>query len=187
MSAGDRATLADLVALLAPTLGQEKSEEVVAEAARSVGILVDEFSASRAHALLDQLGRSPGMVGVAARFARTRFEVRPHDGEPVEEPPVSSGGTRRESKPSSGRMEAVPQRIERKQIVGLLAPTLGDEKSEEVVLAAVTRRQLPEETLDQQQALAVLEDLAAQHGLVGVTARFAKARLILLFRGLKGS
>jgi hypothetical protein len=187
MSAGDRATLAEVVALLAPTLGQEKSEEVVAEAARSLGILVDEFSASRAVALLDTLGKAPGMVGVAARFARTRFEGRPHDGEAAEEPPISSGGTRRESKPSSGRMESAPQRVERKQIVGLLAPTLGDEKSEEVVVGAITRRQLPKDTLDQQQALEVLEDLAAQHGLVGVTARFAKARLILLFRGPKGS
>lgn len=181
MPSGERATLAELVALLAPTLGQEKSEEVVAEAARSLGVLVDEFSVSRAIALLDALGRAPGMVGVAARFARTRFEGRPHDAGASDEAPISSGGTRRESKPSSGRAEVAPHRVDRKQIVNLLAPTLGEEKSEEVILAACTRRQLPVDTLDQNQALTLLEDLAAQHGLVGVTARFAKARLILLF------
>jgi hypothetical protein len=84
-------------------------------------------------------------------------------------------------------MEIANQRVERVQIVNLLAPTLGEEKSEEVVLAALTRRQLPLDTLDQKQALTLLEDLAAQHGLVGVTARFAKARLILLFPSPKNS
>ena|SRR5579859_895773 len=186
MSSGERTTLAEVVALLAPTLGQEKSEEVVGETARSLGILGDEFTVSKALAVLDALGKWSGMVGVAARFARTRFEGRPHEGAVVDEAPVSSGGTRREAKPSSGRMPAAPHRVDRKQIVNLLAPTLGDEKSEEVVVAALSRRQLPLDTLDQKQALIVLEDLAAQHGLVGVTARFAKARLILLFPPPKG-
>jgi hypothetical protein len=185
MGGSERTTLADLVALLAPTLGQEKSEEVVAEGARSLGILADEFSASRAVALLEALGRSPGMVGVAARFARTRFDARAQDA--IEEAPTSSGGAKRESKPSSGRMEVAPPRVARKQVVQLLAPTLGEEKSEEVVLAALRRRHLPEDALDQDQALTLLEDLAAQHGLIGITARFAKARLILLFRPAKSS
>ena len=40
---------------------------------------------------------------------------------------------------------------------------------------------LPEDRLDRDQAGALFEDLAQQAGLVGVTARFAKARLILAF------
>ncbi len=69
------------------------------------------------------------------------------------------------------------------ELVGLLAGTVGQERAEEAVLDAVRRLGLPSRALSRDQILAVLDDLAARAGLVGVTARFAKARAILLFGG----
>jgi hypothetical protein len=67
--------------------------------------------------------------------------------------------------------------MRRSQLVGLLAPTLGLEKSEEVVTAAVRRLRLGvSDELTVAQALAILDDLTQTPGIVGVVARFVKAR-----------
>jgi hypothetical protein len=201
--------LLELVALLAPTLGQEKSHDVVEEAARALGITADEVETAVALRLLEALGKESGIVGVAARFARQRFESRPaaENANAQEEPPISSGPSSAPSSapsssptsaassaassggPSSGprriggpRHGSTPKRtVERHSLVALLAPTLGQEKAEDVVVGALRLLGLPEDNLDQRQALAMLEQLAGVPGLVGVTARFAKARVILLF------
>jgi hypothetical protein len=61
--------------------------------------------------------------------------------------------------------------------VGILASTLGLEKSEELVLAAA--RRLGYSVTDEfrlDQALAILDELAQTSGIVGVVARVAQAR-----------
>ena len=181
MPVSGRIPLLELVALLAPTLGQEKSHEVVEDIARVLGIVGDPIEPAVAVRLLDAMGKETGMVGVAARFALQRFESRPGASEKADDPddaPASSGPRR----VGVVRHLSVPKRtVERYRLVALLAPTLGQEKAEEVVLGSLRVLGLPEDRLDQRQALSILEQLAAVPGLVGVTARFAKARLILLF------
>lgn len=59
----------------------------------------------------------------------------------------------------------------------LLAPMLGWEKSSEVVSVALSRRASSHGELPVDDALALLEELAAQPGMVGIAARYATTRL----------
>ncbi len=64
-------------------------------------------------------------------------------------------------------------------LVGLLSASLGDEKARDAVRAAAEQLGLREQVIDREQALAVLEKIAAKPGLVGIAARFAKTRVHL--------
>jgi hypothetical protein len=73
--------------------------------------------------------------------------------------------------------DVLQRRVERRKLVGLLARTLGLEKSEEVVLAAARKLHIAlGEDLTVAQALAILDDLAETPAIVGVVARVVKAR-----------
>jgi hypothetical protein len=178
-----RVPLTELVALLAPTLGEDKARELVGPAGRAFGETVE---LSRAVALLDEMGRTAGLVGVAARFARARLVRR--DSAPDEKERASAP----EPPPSWSTVRAVPPRgssangapygprlIGRAEIVALLAPSLGEEKAGEIVGSAAASIDLTGELFEKTKALRLLDVLAAVPGIVGVTARFAKARMLL--------
>ncbi len=61
----------------------------------------------------------------------------------------------------------------------MLAPTIGDARAVETVAAAVGKLGVSPTDMSQEEALDVLEALAGEPGTLGVTARFAKARLLL--------
>jgi hypothetical protein len=61
----------------------------------------------------------------------------------------------------------------------LLSAGVGMEKAEASVNAAIGELNLDPSTLTRAQALAVLERVAAEPGILGVTARFAKSRFLL--------
>jgi hypothetical protein len=181
MSAHDTTKRA-VALLLAATIGEERSTEVVGQAAQRRGIGTEDISHAQALALLDDVASIEGIVGVAARFARQRLAARvsSDSDEPSRQPPPAarthgspSGVTRASLAPST------PQGVHRRQLASLMAPTLGLDKSTEIVNAVADRLQLGEE-LALDGALLVLETLAAESGLVGISARFAKARLILM-------
>ena len=65
------------------------------------------------------------------------------------------------------------------ELVELLSPSLGEEKAGELVAATAASLGLNLDNLDENQALQILEKLAGTPGLVGITARFAKARALL--------
>ncbi len=70
--------------------------------------------------------------------------------------------------------------VELKQLAHLLSKAVGDEKSIEVVRQTCGELALSvDEPLSLDDALRVLEAIAEQPGLIGVTARFAKSRLHL--------
>ncbi|MFT3769416.1 MAG: hypothetical protein QM820_28595 [Minicystis sp.] len=95
--------------------------------------------------------------------------------------------------------------LELREIIALFESAMGREKSEEVVVAAARRIGLHgehteraertehaenvdhaahidrAERIDRAQALALVDSLAGEAGMVGLCARFAKARLILRF------
>jgi len=178
----DNLTVRSLIEMLAATLGWEKSAEVVNATVQRMGLPPVVVSPAQAVALLSELAKSPGMVGVTARFARSRMELNgppsaPTSGRVSVEPPSSREG----APPSS--LRTVARSLLLGEIVGLLASTVGQERAEEAVLEAVRRLGLPARALSRDQTMMVLDDLAARAGLVGVTARFAKARAILLFGG----
>jgi hypothetical protein len=117
--------------------------------------------------VLELLAADTGVLGAAARYARVRA--------------ARLSGNMRAASPPSSRPKPQPTATA-SQIAELLTPSLGEEKSHEVIKAALDRRGIPAEGIAYAQALDVLDDLAREAGIVGVTARFAKARLILLFQ-----
>jgi hypothetical protein len=157
----------ELVLLLAPTLGQSKSEELVRGAAHAIGHPADELDQNTALLLLSVLSQTEGLVGVAARLAALRITQRrrrpvtvPEAMEPVSEP----------ARP--------PPRVGLDRVKALLAPTLGSEKSEQIVTEAAAHLGLPSE-IDQPQLMRLFDRLAQAQGIVATAAHFAKARLIL--------
>jgi hypothetical protein len=163
-----------VVALLAATLGWEMSEDRVANAMRRLGMSGGALTHEQGLAILDDLAKEPGMVGVTARFARSRADLS-GSFEPANS---RRAAALEEAPPVSSR---APSTLALREIVPMLAHAVGQEKSHEAILAGVRRLGLPEDRLDRDQAGTLFEDLAQQGGLVGVTARFAKARLILAF------
>jgi len=178
-SRAETLTVRSLIEMLASSLGWEKSAEVVNAAVVRLGYPPVLITSTQAFALLAELAKSPGMVGVTARFARSRMESARSS---------SSSGGRAISAPRSSSeatpvssVQKVPRVLQVTEIVGLLASTVGQERAEEAVNDVVGRLKLPEQALSRTETLALLDDLAAKPGLLGMTARFAKARALLLF------
>jgi hypothetical protein len=160
-----------------PALGKEKSHELIQSCARSLGYPTDRLNLERALGILAALSTEPGIVGVAARFARTRL-VTPHKKQ-TQAQSMSRGLTPAVEAPPSSLGPSAGGSIESEELIALLAHSLGTEKSREVVLSALSALHVSAGRLTAQQANAVLEVTAKVEGIVGVTSRFAKARLIL--------
>lgn len=185
-SAGAIVHLGSLVGLMAPTLGDEKSRELLIATARSLGYDVTALSREQAREILTRLASAPGIVGVAARFAAARRhaqeDAEPHSPRtgirrrPLSPPPPAPSDA---GQAGAGVPPPSGERIELRELVALLAPTLGTEKSEELVGAAMLMLGFPRGPIERRQALAILELSAKAEGIVGIASRFAKARLIL--------
>lgn len=67
----------------------------------------------------------------------------------------------------------------REELIDLLSPSLGREKAVQIVRAQCEALELSEDNFDHAAALQVLERVAAEPGLVGISARFLKSRLLL--------
>jgi len=163
----NRVSVSRLTELLAPAIGDEKAKELVLETARQSGYAGDDFSYDQAMTLLEVIGKSPGVIGVAARFATKRIGNRPE--------------AELRQRPSAPAPPVLVSTVNLQDMIDVLARSLGKEKSEEVVSAAATQLGILGDKLPREKALLLLEHLAIQPGLVGVTARFAKTRFILRF------
>lgn len=183
----------DLALALAPSLGEEKSVEVVLAALAKLGFETVLLEPAQADAVLDLLANEPGLVGVAARVAKQRSRVFLDDPGAVMVG-ESSSSTRRSLWPrandarvyeSSSTVRAPsmppsePTKIRVKDVVRMLGATVGDAKGDEAVKGMLSRMGIVDRELTQEQALELLEQLAKEPGTLGVTARFAKARLLL--------
>jgi hypothetical protein len=63
------------------------------------------------------------------------------------------------------------------EVVSALARSLGQEHADSIARDHAQKLGFRVESVTRQQALDLLEDIAAQPGIVGITARFAKARM----------
>ena len=70
------------------------------------------------------------------------------------------------------------QRISRDDVVELLSASLGTIKAEHAVRSAATALQLGA-SFPLDQALVLLDRIAMEPGIVGITARFARTRAVL--------
>lgn len=66
--------LSVVVALLAPNVGEERAQRLVEETASTMN-LGSQIELDQALALLEKITRMSGVVGVAARFAKTRIHL----------------------------------------------------------------------------------------------------------------
>lgn len=73
---------------------------------------------------------------------------------------------------------SAPSRISLKDIVPLLG-ALGEAKAQDVLRQAAATLEIRKKELEPSEVLQVLEEIASFPGLIGITARFAKARAIL--------
>jgi hypothetical protein len=66
----------ELVKQLAASLGYEKAEEVLTSTASQLGIAADPLNKTETLEILDQMLKTPGLVGVVARFVKVRVLLR---------------------------------------------------------------------------------------------------------------
>jgi hypothetical protein len=76
MRANDRRPVAELIALLAPAIGEEKAREAVTGAIETLGLIGGEVNREQALVVLDRIAASPGLLGISARFAKTKVHLR---------------------------------------------------------------------------------------------------------------
>jgi hypothetical protein len=164
------------ISMLEPTLGWDKSAEVVETTARELGLPANNLTLSQVLRIFEALGPRPDLVGVAARFARTRLEG---DTGRLTNVPRAPEVSKDAPPPSPPAPESPGRWIPVTELVDLLAPSLGVEKSASLVAATGADLGLAVNKLDMHGALAILSRLAKSEGLVGVVAKFAKAQLIL--------
>jgi hypothetical protein len=165
----------DVALLLASALGQDKSAEVVAGAARSLGIPRSAFTGEEIRDIFDVLVKAEGLVGVVARFAVSRGDV---DSLAVRASPGFEPKTLTQIRAAPAVMPTSAPVVD---LIPLIAPALGAEKARDAVDAAAARRGVDSSMpLSHEDALAVLDEMAQVEGIVGVVARFAKARFLLI-------
>jgi hypothetical protein len=71
------------------------------------------------------------------------------------------------------------QGVSRSDVVDLLASSVGATKAEHAVRAASGALRLDTSSFSLEQAMALLEKIAEEPGILGITARFAKSRALL--------
>lgn len=195
-----------IATLLTPTLGREKSDVAVATAIQKLGIKEEDLSPDQANAVLDELAREAGVVGAAARFARQRSVWGKHSEpessqnkeatKPKSSPKgaVSSTGRKEEPTPTglprTRKEELTPtglpkldKHVSIDDLIPFLASALGEEKSREVLGAAAKRVGVTGKTMDHAAVAALFDDLTKQEGQIGISASFARARILLKLGG----
>jgi hypothetical protein len=140
--------------ILAPAVGEERASELVDERARAVLGTSRVITDKDADALLRSFATDQSLVGTAARLALRRQQAR-------------------EPAPASGDVVTLAS------IASMLEAALGADKAHSIVAETAARLGVAGETCSRAQANRIFEELAAMDGLVGVTARFAKARFLL--------
>jgi hypothetical protein len=133
---------------------------------RELGLQGNKLDIALTEGLLGHLSTEQGFVGLTARLVSARFTAsRAAKGAaPIAPTPANRAG-----------------RKPRSELVALLAHALGEEKSEEVIVASARKLAIDDTAFNRQEALSILEELSTERGVVGVTAKFAKARAILRF------
>jgi hypothetical protein len=177
MSADRPISKEDVAVLLASALGQDKSDEVVGSTALALGFPRAAFTGAEVSSIFEKLVKAEGLVGVVARFAVSRGDVaRLVAGEP-RRPPMVAG--RRVSSPPKARASHGPS-VSTIYLVPLIAPAIGVEKARDAIETAARIHGIDlTRALSHDQALVILDEMTNAEGIIGVVARFAKARFLL--------
>lgn len=170
MAGGERTIAKEqLTRLLAAALGEEKGDEIVTAAAHALGFAGQEFAPEEARAIFERVAKTEGLIGVVARFALSRGEL---------DAVIHSTPSPAPCAPKAAEGPPLPAHGGAVDLVALLGPALGMEKARDATTIAAARLGLDAASLSRQDALRVLDELAREEGIVGVIARFAKARFL---------
>ncbi len=162
-------SVAAFAAELAPVLGNEQALAMVHASVLHLGHRGDILFADQQRAILGWLGEKPGVVGAAARHLLRKF-----DGSlPSRSPPPGVAKVQGSKHPRSV--------VTRTELTAAFERSVSTEKAREIIDKACRAHGVVEETMSVEMATSVLEDLAITPGIIGVVARFAKARLALRF------
>jgi hypothetical protein len=167
-----------VISRLAPTLGWERSQEVVLATARKLRCDEGALSPEDVTAILEDLALEEGIVGVTARFALSRGGGP--SGRMAAVTTTTSIPPPSDSAPASAVLVAT---IGVHEVAAQLTPLLGADKTEAALHASMRRLGLPRERLDREQAIRLLDDLGHQDGVVGMTVRFVRGRVLARFSG----
>lgn len=173
-------TARGLAAQLSPTLGWDKSVEVVTDALRRLNLKDGALGADERKMILEDLALEAGIVGVTARYALSRSGISRPDLQATPSPPSSQRPAVPPDSSASARLAAT---IGVHEVVGQIAPLMGADKGEAAVLAGIKRLGLPRERLDRDQLVRLLDDLCRQEGHTGTTARFVRTRILAKLGG----
>lgn len=171
----------EIVALLSPALGVEKSDQVVSAAIDVLELVPDALTIDDVRRILDALGRGTGLVAIAARLSRHRAPLlseREDEADPFEADPPPREESRqagRSSTPADPRSVTLHQ----DELVALLTPTLGHDKARTLVRETASALGNMPPVLSMGQASRILDRLSSSEGIVGAAASFAKVRLLL--------
>lgn len=189
----------DLVEALGAAVGQQKAREMLRRAADRLGLPAGELSPEVLPRVLEELTLVPGVIGLAARRALVQLwrantppqapaapseaspprpkprqtSSRPDLGAPAHAEPAAPART------TSGVRAAARAPVSVADLCELLSRSLGEAKAQELVRGALEARSWRHNPLPPGQALTILDDLSQEPGLVGITARFAKPKLLL--------
>jgi hypothetical protein len=182
----------NLIMLLSPTLGFEKSNEVVTATIERLGVAPEAISVDEALQVLDTLARGTGLIAIAARLAKVRGRFNLVESAEEVSLPASSIDEPSVSKQPSppGRTTSAefrigpvrkpgPETTTQQYLIELLAPTLGMEKAGALIREAGGVKARPNDEVSLEEACRILERLSAVDGIVGTASSFAKARLLL--------
>ena len=67
---------ADIARLLSQALGNEKANGTVNKAAQQLGYRRELLDKNQALTVLEHIAQTPGLVGITARFAKSRLHLR---------------------------------------------------------------------------------------------------------------
>jgi hypothetical protein len=65
----------DLAALISPSLGEQKARTLVTDAARLLGLGGEMLEHTQCLKVLDAIASQSGIVGISARFAKSRIHL----------------------------------------------------------------------------------------------------------------
>jgi hypothetical protein len=162
-------------------VGWEKSQEAVSATIRRLGLDGDELDSDQVTRVLEDLALEEGIIGVTARVLLTKASKnstsRPDMAPPsTTTPPPPSAPS--DDAPASVRLAAT---IGVHEVIAQLAPLLGADRAEAAIHATLRKLGLPRERIDHEQAVRLLDDLGHQDGLIGMTVRFARTRVLARF------
>lgn len=169
-----KATPSMIASLLSRSLGKERADSLVADAAAALELGPPPWASWDATAILERISTEDGLTGIAAVFAKQRLLLQREESIPPARPMQSM-------RPRTAPESLSPgQAVDRATIVALMVQGASQEASQEVVDAAFASLNITREVVDWDTFLNVLDQIAKSGGTTGTAARFVKTRMVLL-------